>query len=268
MNPRLIVVLVLTVFIYAVDVSAYAARLAGIRTQRPSQARSLYNLVALSARAANALQTTLLAGVVDQAVMVDKVAGLTSTLRWVLLAAAGGLVVGAALIPSLTRLLERAVQSYEHRRSLPRVVLHGLSVKGLPRARTELRKPQPQAVLWARHHRLPGRWIILTVCVAAIYAVAAPAAQIASAVAPEGARTALTLPSFLTGIGVVLMVLLVDPLTAHIVDQALRDERPVGDVTAVTIWQIGGRLVGVLLAQALLGPTSALLATITTHLIR
>ena len=193
---------------------------------------------------------------------------MTKFMRLVLLAAAVGIGVGAALVPSLARLLERAVHSYALRRSLPRVVLHGLSIEVLPRAREELRRPQARTILWASRHRLPWRWILLTVLVTALYAVAGPAAQIASAIAPQGARTALTLPSFFTGVGTVLMVLLVDPLTAHVMDQALRGERPLSDVTAVVIWQIGGRLAGVLLAQLLLSPGAALLAMVAGYLVR
>ena len=268
MSLRLGFVLALTVLIYIVETSAYAARLAGIRTRRPAQARSLYNLLALSARAANALQATLLAGLVDQAVAAGVVADLTGIMRLILLAAAVGIVVGAALVASLSRLLERAIYSYERRQSLPRVVLHGLSIEGLSRAREELRSPRARTILWAGRHRRPWRWILLTVLVAALYAVAGPAAQIASVITPQGIRTVLTLPSFLTGVGTVLMVLLVDPLTAHVVDQALRGERPPSDVTTVTVWQIGGRLAGTLLAQLLLIPVATLLAMVTGYLVR
>jgi hypothetical protein len=83
-----------------------------------------------------------------------------------------------------------------------------------------------------------------------------------------GVRTVLALPAFLTGGGTVLMVLLVDPLTAHVVDQALRGERPPSDVTAITVWQIGGRLTGTLLAQLLLTPVAALLAAAAGYLVR
>ena len=257
MTPRLVgATLALTVLIYAVDVSAYAARLAGVRTRRPMQARSVYNLLALSSRAANALQATLLAGLVDRAVASGITSQLAGILRLVLLAAAGGLVLGAALVPTLARLLERAVDSYERRRSLPRVLLRGLRIEVLPRAREDLRRPRAGALLWANQHRVPRRWILLTIVVTAFYAVGAPAAQIASALAPGGARTALSLPSYLTGVGTILMVLFVDPITARAVDLALQGERPPSDVTLITVWQIGARLMGIVLAQLLLTPVA------------
>jgi hypothetical protein len=260
--------LALTVLIYAVDTSAYAARLAGVRTRRPAQAQSIYNLLALSSRAASALQVTLLARLVDRAVTRGVVDELTAAFRLVLLAAAVGLVVGAVAVPSLARLLARAVRSYERRHSLPRVLLHGFRIEVLPRARQELRTPRSSTLLWASRHRVPRRWILLTTLVAALYAVAGPAAQIASAVVPRGARTALSLSSYFTGLGAILMVLLVDPLTAHVVDEALREERPLTDVTAVTVWQIGGRLTGVLLAQLLLMPMARVCGTVVGYLVR
>jgi len=259
--------LALTIVIYAVDTSAYAARLAGVRTGRPTQARSIYNLLALSARAASALQLTLLARLVDSAVVRGITAELTGALRLVLLAAAAGLVLGAVAVPSLARLLARGVHSYERRRSLPRVLLHGLRVEVFPRARQELRTPRSSTLLLAGRHRVPRRWILLTVFVAALYAVAGPAAQIASTIVPRGTRTALSLSSYFNGLGTILMVLLVDPLTAHVVDQALREERPSSDVTAVTVWQIGGRLAGVLLAQLLLVPMARVFATVVGYLV-
>jgi len=267
MNSRLVSVLVLTVIIYTINILAYSARLAGIRTQRPAQSRSLYNLLALSSRAAHAVQATLLAGLVDLSATTASVTGLTSTLRFVLLAAAGGILIGAALVPSVASLLARGVESYQARGSIPRVVLHGVSVEGLPRAWGLLRRPRTHSVRYAREHRPRKRWILITVVVAAVNAVAGPAAQIASVIASEGTRTSLSLPSFFTGLGVILMTLLVDPVTAQVTDQALRGERPAQDVTVFSVWQIGAQLVGVGLAQLLLVPMARMLAAITGVLV-
>ncbi len=266
MSPRLISVLVLNILIYAVNILAYAARIAGIRTRRPAQANSLYNLLALSARAAFAIQATLLAGLVDRA-EASAVIDLTATLRLLLLAAAAGIVAGATLLPTFTRILVRGTRSWERRGSMPRVILHGLSIEGLPQMWNLLRRPRASAIHYARQNR-PGKgWIAITLLVAALNAVAGPAAQIASVTAAQGTRTSLTLPTFFTGLGLILIVFLVDPITAQVMDQALRGERPDGDVIVFTVWQIGGRLGGVLAAQLLLEPMSVFFAMITQWLI-
>jgi hypothetical protein len=52
-----------------------------------------------------------------------------------------------------------------------------------------------------------------------------------------------------------------------ITDQAQHGDRPLADVTYITIWQIGARLIGTLLAPALLAPAGNALATLTRWLI-
>ena len=88
-----------------------------------------------------------------------------------------------------------------------------------------------------------------------------------AALVPEGARTAVALPALLNGVGTVLLVLLVDPVTALVTDQAVRGQRPAGDVSDVVVWQVGGRLVGTLMAQLLFLPLAELLALVTRWLV-
>jgi hypothetical protein len=52
-------ILALTVIVYAVDTGAFAARLAGVRTGRLALAGTIYNLLALSSRTANAPKAPL-----------------------------------------------------------------------------------------------------------------------------------------------------------------------------------------------------------------
>lgn len=267
MSQQLLFVLVLTVVVYAVDTGAFAARLAGARTGRLVLSHTIYNLLALSARTANAFKAPLVAGLADRAAATGAMAGLERDLRLVLLAAALGIGLGALLIPSLASLVARAVQSYELRGSLPQVVVRGLSVRGLVILRDSAEPPKRSSVGRARRWRLPCRWLAITVIVSAIYATTGMAALYASTLTPEGVRTATALPPLLNGVGTVLLVLLVDPVTALVTDQAIRGQRPSGDVSNVVVWQIGGRLVGTLMAQLLLLPVADLLALVTRWLV-
>jgi len=65
----------------------------------------------------------------------------------------------------------------------------------------------------------------------------------------------------------VLLVLLVDPVTALVTDQAVRGQRPSGDVSNVVMWQVGGKLAGTLMAQLFLVPMAELLAALTRWLV-
>jgi hypothetical protein len=55
-----------------------------------------------------------------------------------------------------------------------------------------------------------------------------------------------------------LLVILIDPVSALITDQALRGNRPVSEVSHIVVWQVVGRFLGTLLAQFILFPAAVL----------
>jgi len=103
---------------------------------------------------------------------------------------------------------------------------------------------------------------LLNIVITAVYTVGVSSTMYASALAPELARTATTLSGVINGVGTLLLVVLVDPLSALITDQALRGNRPVAQVSYIVIWQVAARFAGTLLAQALLLPAALLVVTL------
>ena len=268
MTPgKMALLFLLTAFIHTVNTGAYAARLAGVRTGRPTLARSLYNMLALSSRGANALLGPLIASLTDLAVNGQDTAHLLAAYRGMLAAATVGTAVAAALIPSLSRGIARGIASYEVRHSLPHVVVHGVTVRGLWRARAVLRRPSLAAVRESRRSPFRKRFLLASVTVTALYTVTNFATMYASALVPQGVRTAASLSPLLTGLGALLTIFFIDPVAAIVVDEALRGERPLRDVTYISIWQIGARLVGTLVAQVLLVPTAWSIAWLTAWLV-
>lgn len=262
-----IVIFVLTVLINTIDTSAYAARLAGVRTQQPALAGSLYNVLTLGSRAANGVAGPLLASLTDQAVLDQDTSSLLGVYRVVVLAASIGTVLAALGIPSLSRILARGIASYENRRSLPRVVVNATSVQGLWRIRDDLAPPRLSAVRESRRSPFPKRFLIASVLVTAISTVSTAAAMYASALVPAGARTATSLSPLLAGSGLLLTIFLVNPVAAQVTDGALRGQRPLKDVTYITIWQVGAQLIGTLVAQVLLWPAGWAIATVARWLV-
>jgi hypothetical protein len=267
MTPQLLIIFLLTVLINTIDTSAYAARLAGVRTGHPALASSLYNVLSLGSRGANALAGPLLASLTDLAVLDQNTASLLNVYRIVVLAASVGTVIAAFGIPSLSRILARGIAAYENRRSLPQVVVHGASVQGLWRMSTDLTPPRLGAVRESRRSPFPRRFLIASILVTAIAAVSNAAAMYASALVPEGARTATSLSPMLAGLGMVLSIFIVNPVAALVSDEALRDKRPLKDVTYITIWQVGAQLVGTLVAQLLLWPAGQAIAIVARWLV-
>lgn len=267
-STQLILILLLTTVIHAVETSAYAARLAGVRTGHPALARSLYNVLSLGARSAYVLSGLLLGGMTDLAVAQKNVDELLSIYRIVLLGASTGTLLAALLLPTLSRLIARGVESYEQRGSLPHVIVRATSVRGLWRMRQTWKAPDPESVRESRRSPFPKRFLIASILVTAIYTVSNPAALYASALIPEGARTAGSLTPLINAFGTLLMIFIVDPIAALINDQALTRDRPLRDATHITIWQVGARFTGTLLSQILLLPTGTLLAIFTRLLVQ
>jgi hypothetical protein len=267
-STQLILILLLTTVIHAVETSAYAARLAGVRTSHPALARSLYNVLSLGARSAYVLSGLLLGGLTDIAVTQQNTTELLGIYRIVLLGASAGTLLAALLVPTLSRLIARGVESYEQRGSLPRVMVRATTVRGLWRMRDAWKTPDPRSVRQSRRSPLPKRLLIASILVTAIHTVSNPAALYASAIVPEGVRTASSLTPLINAFGTVLMIFVVDPIAALINDQALTRDRPLQDATHLTIWQLGARLLGTVLAQLLLQPTGAILAAFTRWLIQ
>jgi hypothetical protein len=267
MTTQLLIIFLLTVLINTIDTSAYAARLAGVRTGHPALAGSLYNVLTLGSRGANALAGPLLASLTDVAVLQQNTSSLLDVYRIVVLAASVGTLIAALGIPSLSRILARGIAAYENRRSLPQVIVRGTSVQGLWRMTTDLTPPRLGAVRESRRSPFPKRFLIASILVTAIAAVSNAAAMYASALVPEGARTAASLSPMLAGLGMVLSIFVVNPVAALITDEALRDKRPLKDVTYITIWQVGAQLVGTLVAQLLLWPAGQAIAIVTRWLV-
>jgi hypothetical protein len=222
----------------------------------------LFSIVSLASRAANTLQGPLLGSGVDHLVRAGTVAGLLGEFRWILLAASVGTLLGAMLIPTFTAIFSRAALSYEFHGSFPALLLHTLSLRGVSRVSEHIRAPLPESLRRAKRFGIPRSFLLLSIVVTAFYTVGVSATIYASALAPELARTATTLSGVINGVGTLLLVLLVDPVSALITDQALRGDRPAAAVSHIVIWQVAGRFLGTLAAQLLFQPAALLVVAL------
>ena len=254
--PNLTVILLLTAVVHCLDTAAYASRIAGVRTGRLALTGALFNIVSLASRVAYTLQAPLLGSAVDRMVRQGSLAGLPRDFHFILDAASVGTLLGAAFIPTFASLFSKGAAAYENYGSFPALVLHSLSTRGLSRVSQHLRMPLPASVSNARRFNLPRSFFALTVLVTAVYTVGVSSTMYASALVPELARTATTLSGVVNGVGTLLLVILVDPVSALITDQALRGSRPASAVTHIVVWQVAGRFAGTLLAQLLFVPAA------------
>ncbi len=256
--PNLAFILVLTCVVHLLDTASYASRIAGARTGRLALTGALFSIVSLASRVAYTLQAPLLGSAVDHLVRQHAFAGLLHDFRLILGAASVGTLLGALLIPSFTAIFSRGALAYESHGSFSALLLHTLSLRAFSRISQHFRLPLPETVQQASRFNLPRSFLLLNIVVTAIYTVGISSTIYASAQAPELARTATTLSGVVNGVGTLLLVILIDPVSALITDQALRGKRPVSEVSYVVIWQVVGRFIGTLAAQLLFLPAAFL----------
>jgi hypothetical protein len=266
--PNLTIILVLTAVVHCLDTASYASRIAGVRTGRLALTGAMFNIVSLLSRVANTLQAPLLGAAVDRLVHGGNLGEMLRDFHLIIGAASVGTLFGALLIPTFASLFSRGAQAYEFHGSFIALVLHTLSTRGFSRISQHFRLPLPDSVRKASRFNLPRSFFLLTVLVTAVYTVGVSSTIYASALAPELVRTATTLSGVINGVGTLLLVILVDPVSALITDQALRGDRPVSAVSNIVIWQVVGRFAGTLLAQLLFLPAALLVVELARLLVR
>jgi hypothetical protein len=264
--PNLAIILVLTALVHCLDTAAYASRIAGVRTGRLALTGALFNIVALASRVAYTLQAPLLGSAVDRMVQQGHLGGLLRDFHIIIGAATVGTLLGAMLIPSFAAMFSRGALAYEFHGSFPALLIHTLSLRGFSRISEHFRLPLSESIRKASRFRLPRSFLLLSVIVTAVYTVGISATMYASALAPDLARTATTLSGVINGVGTLLLVILIDPVSALITDQALRGRRPSAEVSHIVIWQVAARFLGTLFAQLLFYPAALLVVRI-AHLL-
>jgi hypothetical protein len=282
---QLFVALAINVVIQAIQIGAYAARLAGVRTGRIATSISLFNLFVTASRLAALIYTLMLGPLSDKAGNAVKsllsrhtltpdvmaaIAHMQTNFQWQLrlIIAAGmvGTIVGSLMLPMFTYLYVRGVRSFERTKSLP----HSLARLGRPRVAwdvlTHLRMPHYSEIFSFSARHIPRRLLVFNVVVTGIYAIGVVAAYYASVLDVNVARTAIGISGIINGIGTIAFTFFVDPTSSIIVDEAVKGERPHQEVKSMVFYLSLTAIVGWLLSQLLLWPAAWIIAAV-AHLV-
>ncbi len=272
---QLCVALAINVVVQVLQVGAYAARLAGVRTGRIATSISLFNLFATASRLATLVYTLMLGPLADHAGNAVRLyhaaipaiqQSFELQLRLIIVAGTVGTVLGSMLLPTFTYVYVRGVRSFERTRSLPhslarlfypRVILDIVRHIRIP-ALGELRSFSP------RH--IPKRLLIFNVIVTGVYAIGVVAAYYASVLDITVARTAIGISGIINGIGTVAFTLFVDPTSSIIVDEAVKGERPHEEVKSMVFYLALTAIIGWILSQLILWPSAEIIKVV-AHLV-
>lgn len=285
---QLIVALGVNAIVQAIQVGAYAARLAGVRTGRIATSISLFNLFVTASRLATLVYTLMLGPLADAAgnsikVLLPRspaqvvtperahlIGQIASTfelqLRAIILAGTLGTIVGSLLLPMFTFMYVRGVRSFERTKSLPHSLLRLFDPRVAAEILGRVRIPHYSEIFSFSLRGIPRRLLIFNVVVTGIYAIGVVAAYYASVLDVNVARTAIGISGIVNGIGTVAFTLFVDPTSSIIVDEAVKGERPHEEVKAMVFYLSVTAIVGWLLSQLILWPAAEIIK-IVAHLV-
>lgn len=266
MYLRVGIIMSLVAFINMVDTLAYGARLAGVRTKSPSLAMSLYNIVALASRTANLIQLPLIASIVDRFLQTGEGNSLLLIFRLIILANTFGVLMGIIIMPLAVRVFTWGIIKMEKTHSVPVVMFNFLKPANLKKAKNI-------PLSGVRHFRilewtsLPRTFILTNPVLIAFYSVGVLASIYAGYLIPEYRLTASQLSGIINGVATILLVTIVDPVSALIQDETLQGKRSESQLKSCIGFLSTGRLIGSLAAQALLVPAAYLITYITKLLV-
>lgn len=257
MDAQLLILCILTFVIHLIGTLAYAVRIAGVRTRRIAVSFALFNILVLVSRTSNSFQGPFLAKRIEENIRLGFTHGLLDDFRWLLLSATLATLAGAFLIPTFQRIFCRAVRHFQINRSIPQLLMRGLFKGGLTQIKDVASLPAAANVTQMRVGHGISHWVILlNVAAVALWTVGVFASLYAGYLNPELRVTSSTLSSVVNGVATIMMFVFIDPHMSVMTDDVVEGKVSEPEFRKAIVWLVGSRIVGTLLAQALLVPSA------------
>lgn len=260
MSAQVVIVLVLTFVINLISTLSYAVRIVGVRTGRVAISFALFNILVLISRTANGFQAPLLAKTVESDIK-NGVAHNEELFRLIILSCSVGTIIGALLVPTFQRVLSKAVINFSQHRSIPKLILHGISKGGIIYFKDNLTMPNKENITGIKLDRdFPWKIFILNVIAVGILTIGVLSAVYASYSNPDYRTTASNLSAFINGFATIILFTFIDPYLSSMTDDVILGTCSQDTFKKHIVYTIIARLLGTLLAQALFLPASKILA--------
>jgi len=284
---QLVIALLVNAIVQAIQIGAYAARLAGVKTGRIATSTSLFNLFVTASRLATLVYTLMLGPLSDTAgnevrsllahnspfslpVRMALIGSVQHTFEWqlraIIIAGTVGTAIGSMLLPTFTYLYVRGVRSFERTKSMPHSIVRLFDPRVIGDLFRSLRMPRLSEIRGFSLKGIPRRLLIFNVVVTGVYAIGVVAAYYASVLDVNVTRTAIGISGIINGIGTVAFSFFVDPTSSIIVDEAVKGERDHEEVRSMVFYLSVTAIAGWLLSQLLLWPAAEVIK-IVAHLV-
>lgn len=261
MDTQLLLICFLTFVIHLIGTLAYSVRIAGVRTRRIAVSFALFSILVLVSRTSNSFLGPFLAKRVETNLDAVAQVSLLGDFRWLLVSASLATIVGAFMIPTFQRVFCRAVLHFQVHRSVPKLILHGFFKGGLSYVKDVASVPAAGNMTGIRSgHGVSLRITVLNVAATALWTVGVFASLYAGVLDPSVRVTSSTLSSIINGGATIMMAIFIDPHMSGMTDDVVEGKVSEAQFRKAIVWLVGSRLTGTLLAQALLVPSSMLIA--------
>jgi len=263
MSTNLIIVLFLTAFVHMLTTMSYAMWIVGTRTQRIAISFSLFNLIVILTRTSNTFQAPMLAKHVELDIMQPGVGADELSFRLILVVASAATIIGACCIPTFQRFMAKAVEYFAEVKSVPKLLTHGLSGRGLYSLRESLKFPGFENINQLRQAKsVPIMILAMNAFAVAVLSVGFLSSLYAAYLQPELRVTSANLAAVVTGIATVLLFVFVDPYLSMLTDEHVSGLVSTAVFRQRIVFLAGSRLVGTVIAQLLLIPTAWVIVNI------
>jgi hypothetical protein len=261
-DTELLLICALTALINLIGALAYAARIAGVRTGRIALSFALFNILLLVSRTSNGFLGPFLAKRIETALASGGGgAALLWDLRLVLLSAAAAVALGIVLVPTGQRLFAAAITFFQAKRSTTRLILASMTPAGLATLRDSIAIPSGETLRGLRGPRGVSWKVLAANAIAqSLLAAGVIASLYAGYLVPEFRVTASQMTAIVNGFATILLFALIDPQISALTDDVVDGSVSEATFRRAMIWVSLSRLVGTLLAQAMLVPAAVLIA--------
>jgi hypothetical protein len=262
MSAQVILVFILTFIIHLISTLSYALRIAGVRTGRIAVSLALFNVLVLVSRTSNTFQGPLLAKHVERSILSPGSSNIETELRWLVFASSLATLAGIILIPTFQRLFTRAIHAFGEHRSIPRLLLRGLSFSAIREIKNVASLPKPENISGLSLRRAPHKILLFNIVATSLITVGVFASLYAGYLQPELRVTANNLSPVINALSTVLLFVFIDPYLSLLTDDVVAGRETETYFRRCVVLFAGSRLIGTFLAQLLLLPAARIIRTI------
>jgi hypothetical protein len=250
----------LTLVIHLIGALAYAARIAGVRTRKIALSFALFNVLVLVSRTSNSFLGPFLAKRIEHGINNGTGDQLIWDLRLILLAATIATILGALLVPTVQRWFAAAIDEFQKHRSVAKLLFSAMTPRGRKVVTKSVTLPKrTHATALRKPTVLSWRVIAMNVVAQALLTVGVIASLYAGYLYPEFRVTASQLSAVVNGFATILLFILIDPQLSVMTDDVIEGRVSEPDYRRTIVWLSMSRIVGTLLAQAMLLPSAWLI---------